>query len=587
MGTRQIKMLGLDGGYTALLADNIPFGRGLSAPYGIASLPGPWIQDISLTKGVGSVTTGFEGITGQIHVTHKGRSMKEKVFVNLYYGSQGRIESNVVWHTPVGKSWNTSLLAHYSQAQQRFDMNEDNFLDNPLYTTYVVKNTWSLLPKNSGWRGDYSISASSNNSVSGQYDYNPDAVSSALWGANINNQSIEASAKTGYVFNADGGNSVGSQLSYSRFQTSGNYGKRERKGTHQTLRANVLLAHEFSETFSTTSGVAFLQDDITESVDSTSFDRKENTLGIYTEAKWNTPKWQVLVGARYDYSSVYRGFFTPRLHIRRTLGEGTTLKVAAGQGYRSPNILADHLGVFAGNRQLNIIRGNSNAFFGLNQEQAWNYGIVFIQKFKMNYRDATVSVDVFRTQFRNQVVVDWETPGQVSFYNLSGESYSNNAQVEFSWSPVRRMDIRAAYRWADVQTTLADTLKQVPLVAPHRVFLNWAFETKEKDNGAKWEFDATARWIASQRIPITDGTFPTQSPAYWIVNAQVAKHFSKHFELYAGVEDLMNYAVKNPIVSANNTAAQTFDASMVWGPVFGRMMYVGLRWRIGQQKKSE
>jgi outer membrane receptor for ferrienterochelin and colicin len=586
-GTRQIKMLGLDGGYGLLLADNIPFGRGLSAPFGIASLPGPWIQDISLTKGIGSVTTGFEGIVGQIHVGHKSRSMKEKVFVNLYYGSQGRFESNVVARIPVGKSWSTSIFGHASLAQQRFDMNKDGFLDNPLYNTYVFKNTWSLLPKNSGWRGDYSVSVSSNNSLSGQHDYNPDLANTNLWGANIENKNFEIAGKTGYVFNAEGSNSLGSQLSYSDFQTSGNYGKRMRKGNQETIRANILFAHEWSESLSSTSGISIINDNISESVDSSSFNRKELVAGAYTEMKWNTPKWQVLAGVRVDNSSVYRTFFTPRVHIRRSLGEGSTLKLAGGEGYRAPNILADNLGALAGNRQLNLIRGNNNAFFGLNQERAWNCGIVFIQKFKLNYREAVVSIDAFRTQFRNQVVVDWETPGQVKFYNLKGASYSNNAQVEFSWSPIRRMDIRAAYRWVDARTTYSDTLKERPLVAPHRVFLNWAFETKGTERGAKWIFDATARWIASQRIPITDGQFTTQSPAFWIVNAQVAKHFSSSFEVYAGVEDLLNYAVKNPIVSANNTAAQTFDASMVWGPVFGRMMYAGLRWRIGKEKKSE
>jgi outer membrane receptor for ferrienterochelin and colicin len=586
-GTRQIKMLGLDGGYCLLLADNIPFGRGLNAPFGIASLPGPWIQDISLTKGIGSVTTGFEGIVGQIHVAHKGRSMKEKVFVNLYYGSQGRFESNVVARVPVGKSWSTTLFGHTSLAQQRFDMNKDGFLDNPLYNTYVFKNSWSLLPKNSGWRGDYSISASSNNSLSGQVDYNPEATNATLWGAHIENKNLEIAAKTGYVFNSAGSTSLGSQLSYSNFETSGNFGKRTREGKQETIRANILFAHEWTESLSTTSGISAINDNISESVDSSSFHRKELVIGAYTELKWNTPKWQILAGARIDNSSVYRTFFTPRIHIRRSLGEGTTLKLAAGEGYRAPNLLAEHLGVFAGNRQLNIMRSSTNSFFGLNQERAWNVGVVFIQKFKLNYREAVVSIDAFRTQFRNQVVVDWETPGEVKFYNLQGKSFSNNAQIEFSWSPIRRMDLRAAYRWVDARTTYSDTLKQRPLVAPHRVFLNWAFETKSTDNGTKWVFDATARWMASQRIPITDGQFTIQSPAFWIVNAQVAKHFSSQFELYIGVEDLLNYAVENPIVSANNTAAQTFDASMVWGPVFGRMMYAGLRWRIGKEKKLE
>ena len=91
-GTRQIKMLGLDGRYTQILFDNIPTVRGLSSVYGLSYLPGPWVKEISISKGTGSVISGYESITGQINVAHKAREMKERVFINAYAGSQGRIE---------------------------------------------------------------------------------------------------------------------------------------------------------------------------------------------------------------------------------------------------------------------------------------------------------------------------------------------------------------------------------------------------------------------------------------------------------------------------------------------------------------
>jgi len=46
-GTRQIKMLGLDGKYVDMNKDNIPTIRGLSTVYGLGYVPGPWINQIS------------------------------------------------------------------------------------------------------------------------------------------------------------------------------------------------------------------------------------------------------------------------------------------------------------------------------------------------------------------------------------------------------------------------------------------------------------------------------------------------------------------------------------------------------------
>jgi hypothetical protein len=55
-----------------------------------------------------------------------------------------------------------------------------------------------------------------------------------------------------------------------------------------------------------------------------------------------------------------------------------------------------------------------------------------------------------------------------------------------------------------------------------------------------------------------------------------------------GVENLLNYKQDQPIVGAeygDNSVTQAefdavFDASMIYGPIFGRMSYVGLRWGI-------
>jgi hypothetical protein len=51
-------------------------------------------------------------------------------------------------------------------------------------------------------------------------------------------------------------------------------------------------------------------------------------------------------------------------------------------------------------------------------------------------------------------------------------------------------------------------------------------------------------------------------------------------DLYIGGENLGNYLQKNPIVAADRPFSPYFDASLVWGPVTGRMLYAGWRLRI-------
>ncbi|MEP6466517.1 MAG: hypothetical protein ABJB05_09425, partial [Parafilimonas sp.] len=52
------------------------------------------------------------------------------------------------------------------------------------------------------------------------------------------------------------------------------------------------------------------------------------------------------------------------------------------------------------------------------------------------------------------------------------------------------------------------------------------------------------------------------------------------FDVYIGAENLTNYYQKNAIIAADEPFSKYFDASMIWGPITGRMFYGGLRFRI-------
>jgi len=61
---------------------------------------------------------------------------------------------------------------------------------------------------------------------------------------------------------------------------------------------------------------------------------------------------------------------------------------------------------------------------------------------------------------------------------------------------------------------------------------------------------------------------------------QVSKLWADKFEIYAGAENLFDYRQENPIIASDDPFGDYFDASLIWGPVFGRKIYVGLRFKI-------
>jgi hypothetical protein len=603
-GTRQIRMLGLEGRYTQVMFDNVPAVRGLASTYGLTYVPGPWIKSIVIAKGAGSVLSGYESMAGQINVAHKNADNAEKMQVNAYAGSWGRMELNLVWnprydrvHAPSDSrlSLYPTLLAHGAFSDTRTDMNEDGFMDNPLFANVILRNEW-VLETPGGLGGHYAVTWMNLRNTSGQLEYSPaDDIRSRLWGANLTTRRLDAMAKTGYTFREKDWKSIGSQLSYTLHDQEGRYGYRMYKGWESDVRINLLYASRFSENHSCTAALNYQRNDFRESLYQGSdtallftpylLDRLEETAGGAMEYTARHKEWFVLVaGIRADHHNRFNWLITPRLHARFSLSPELSFKVSAGKGYRTPQVLMDNVGMLASNREILMEGFNGRFPFGLDMEESWNTGILLSYTTEIHYRPAVLTFDFFRTDFENQVVMDIETAREVRFYNLSGPSYSNSAQMEFHWSPFRRTDVRLAYRWLDVKTNYSAGLLEKPLVNRHRAFTNIAYETKAGEQGQQWRFDLTAQWISSKRIPLSGEhaahMTPARSDPFMLINAQATLVLRTNLEIYAGGENLTNFMQHDPIISGENPSSENFDASLIWGPVFGRMAYLGLRWKI-------
>ena len=83
-GNKQIKMLGLTSPYILMSEENIPAIRGALQATGLNFIPGPWVESIQITKGAGSVTNGYESISGQINYELIKPIKEVPFFLNTY-----------------------------------------------------------------------------------------------------------------------------------------------------------------------------------------------------------------------------------------------------------------------------------------------------------------------------------------------------------------------------------------------------------------------------------------------------------------------------------------------------------------------
>ena len=587
-GTRQIQMLGLKSPYLQIMQENIPSIRGAAQAFGLTFTPGTWVESIQITKGAGSVVNGFESISGQINAELVKPFSDNKFFLNTYSSLNGRLELNTHFNRRVSEKWQSGLYIHGNYRGEKFDKNKDNFIDVPLANQINVMNRWQYTDAQNGWVSFINIRFLNDEKQTGEINFNPtlDKGNTNSWGSEIDTKRFETSLKLGYVFPEIPYQSVGLQLAYSNHRQDSYFGLNVYDIKHESLYSNLLFNSIIGDTRSKfKTGINFTYDKYNELVNTTNYKRKENSLGVFFEYAFdNLEDFSLTAGVRVDTHNLLGTFITPRLHLRYAPWENGVFRASAGRGKRSANIFAENQQLFASSRKIDIDAVDGN-IYGLNPEIAWNYGVSYLQKFNLFNKKGDITFDFYRTDFSNQVVVDWENPQAVSFYNLNGKSIANNFQLELNYELAKNLNLRTAFKYFDISTDYKTGKLQKPLQPNNRFFVNISYETATKDNGSQWKLDLTFNNIGEQRLPNT-ATNPTQyqlpinSERYSLLNSQITKVFSNTFEIYAGVENFTNVQQVNPILGSENPFGPNFDSTIVYSPIFGRAIYAGLRFKI-------
>ncbi|MFL2613696.1 MAG: TonB-dependent receptor [Flavobacteriaceae bacterium] len=583
-GTKQIRMLGLTSPYLLITEENIPMVRGASQAYGLSFTPGTWIESIQITKGTGSVVNGFESIAGQINTEIKKPFSDVPFFFNLFTSANGRQEANLQGNWKINDKWSSGMFVHGNQRTEKIDGNGDDFLDVPLTKQINVLNRWQYINSEKGWVGFGTIRLMQDQKQVGALEFNNenDRGQNRLWGSEINTNRIDASLKIGYVFPEFSFRSFGFQSAYSQHKQEAYYGFRVYDIDHQSLYTNFLYNSIIGNTKNKfKAGLNFSYDRYLETVDTFYFNRSDSSLGSFLEYSYdNLENFTLVAGVRLDIHNRLGTFVTPRLHLRYLPQVNTIIRFSLGSGRKAANIFAENQTLFGTNRQINILK-NGGSIYGLNPEKAWNYGASIRQIFNLLGSGGDITVDYYITNFTDQVVADWESEGQILFYNLEGLSRANSFQLSIDYNLSQAMSLRFAYKNYDVKTTYDSGFLQRPLQAQNRFFANFGWESKRNAKQAQWRWDLTCHALGKQRL-VSNQRDPagSYSPAYSLWNSQLTRAFSSKFELYAGIENLGNYKQLSPIVGVEDPFGINFDTAQIYAPIFGRMVYVGLRWNL-------
>ena len=290
-GTRQIKMLGLSSPYILIATENIPAIRGASQAYGLSFIPGTWVESIQITKGAGSVVNGFESIAGQINTELVKPVTDDKLFVNAYASVNGRLELNTHLNERLSDKWSSGLYIHGNIRNQKFDRNDDTFLDVPLKEQINILNRWQYTNPEKGIVSFINLRYLNDNTQAGQLDFDPERDKGAtnFWGSEIDTERYEVTTKLGYVNPDVPYQSLGFQTSFSHHNQESYFGLNIYNIEHTSFYSNLVYNSIISDSrHKIKTGLSFTYDAYDELVNSNIYERIENSFGGFFEYSYDS-----------------------------------------------------------------------------------------------------------------------------------------------------------------------------------------------------------------------------------------------------------------------------------------------------------
>ncbi len=580
---RELRMIGLAGVYTQVLIDNTPWMmQGLNSSSGLNFIPGPLIDKMYIVKGANSVLHGYESISGQVNVLLKEGDETDALFANVFTNSF--LEKQFNLHASQGFGlWSAVAAAHSVQQADRIDQDGNGFLDTPLITRYLLYNKWKYLDEEDGVSFRIALKYTDEDRVGGQRTYDPSRhrLSSSIYGQRLHAKRFEIYSKTEILY--DEAERLNIHSGAARHRLASVFGTTQYDATQTSAFVDASYRLEIAAENALTFGASFRFLNIDEDVRfdfnlhnktyDGLYETKESLPGVFVENTMELfdDRMTILTGLRYDYHSIHGSILTPRALMRYALDDFTTVRLTAGIGARSPYVLSENAALLASSRDLSFPAD-------ARLERAVNLGSSITHTFSFFEGSATATIDAFHTRFLKQLIADYDSsPERIAFRYLDNSSFSNNIVIELSMSASENFNSKIAWTFSEAFETGESIRRAIPFIEKHKVLIS----AKQRFGGSGFSLTGSLEWHGRQQLPDM-ASYPAElrmtspSPDFTMINIQ-ATHAWDWFELYGGIENILDFRQANPIINAARPFERYFEPTFAWGPVKGRELYLGLR----------
>jgi iron complex outermembrane receptor protein len=552
LGAANVRIQGLRGRYTQLLADGLPLYGGQTGTIGLLQIPPLDLGQVEIIKGVASALYGSSALGGVINLMSRRPEQAEGELLLNQTSRNGT--DGVLWLADSLKSnWSYTLLAGLHH-QQRQDIDNDGWSDMAGYLRGIVR---PRLYWDDGSGSSIFITAGA---------MLEDRTGGTIDDATLDGNPFPEELRTdrydaGIVGRFLAGRQIVTVRGSAMTQEHGHvFGPDIERDRHHTIFG------EFAVTGSagrhTWAAGSALQADLYRSRDVPRFDYTYVVPAIFFQDDFAiTPRFTLSGSGRFDFHSDYGTFFNPRVSALFRLPRSVTARVSAGTGVFAPTPFTEETEA--------VGLRNVRPLTGVATERAWSASA------DLGWKVSNIELNgtVFRSVVRDPIAL------------LLPEIQGELMEIVNSDGPIQTVgsELLARFRKSDFSVTMTHTFIHSSEVDPNDRARDTVPLTPRHTAGfvGMWEKENKGRvgievfYTGIQRLE--HNPYRTESEPYWILGILAERHFGR-FRLFINGENLTNTRQTryDPLVRPQRhvDGRWTVDA---WAPLEGRTINGGIR----------
>ncbi len=591
----EIRMQGLEGGYSLMLFDGQPIFSALAGVYGLRQISPANIERIEVVKGASSALYGSSALGGVINIiskepeegkVHAGASytygIYDQDFDQASWDADGNIsfrEGNVAFILTGSRHHNDYVLTNSDDYTDKVEQDTKYlsakthlYFDKDKHRFTVFGRAYNEFRRggNTGpgtayidedWDGTADITRPVDHAIDNPFDPDAEHITTDRW---------EYGAAYRGVF--DAGNSLDINYIQSLHKRDATNGARPFKSEEDVYIVDAVYSHPGILKINTvTAGINYKQEDLSQVIAyQKDKDKKSKTISGFVQDEIQAMKdFQVVLGVRYDNvfdSSLQEDYaFSPRVALKYDITKKIVARAAYGWGFKVPGLFAEDLHLCSAAPRVYVPDNLKSE-----KSQSVNGGIAF-------YGDKLfIDTNFFYTLIQDKIALDPEGNNAPTGYTANFENvddaYTTGVEVNASYQIIRDLAVNATYTFTSAEYDNGDEIQRVP---DHAASLGLDYHNHKQGIKA----GLTGRYTGKQyvaRVMVADGKeYVDHVDGFFVLDARVSKDINYGnwtYTVFVGCDNITN-EVQDKIYNAE----QEDSAAYIYAPVTGRYIYAGLK----------